>query len=233
MFSDDPLTEAEVKRLWLKAYENCQGDAAEMYFQAAQSVGEARLKKVGQWDFYERTRTLPAYSKALESVRECCRRYCELELGLKGEAQRDQDRIQEALLLEGVRRANTDAERVAAMHRRSAFFKAAFLGGDLNFFRKLGAALSTPPRKHLGDHELAHTLLNYWVSRFLWLMDGKTLASAVAQIHKIDEPGAFEATVKKSKVRWKLESTKPALICGFKTDGQFVLSSAAKRLFSK
>jgi len=104
----------------------------------------------------------------------------------------------------------------------------ALLNGRLDFFRKLGAALSSSPNPR-SDHEVAHTLVNYWLTRFLWLMDNKTLADAVRRIHGIN-CGISADRVKHAKRRWELFSIKPALVVGLEDNWEMKFSRKGESL---
>lgn len=232
MFDDAPLTPEEIESLWDRACADSPANAAELHFLASQYVGEARLKRTGQFQLYERTKQLPDFPKALESARKGWSRFCEIEYGLDDAAQHNQKQIQEMLLLEAVRRAKDDEDRLKAIHNRWGYFLYAFLGGRLDFFRRLGTALSSTPPKAGSDRETAHTLLNYWLTRFLWLMDGETLAGAVAQINNVRGPKGFTDRLKHAKNRWELFASKPALVIGFTDEGEMRFSPGGESLLT-
>lgn len=248
MFNEQPLSPDEIERCWAKASEDSPSDAAKLHFLASLYTGEAWLKRVStsrfshqmaterlvelDWGRYERAKGVKGYGEAKHSVRQAWKEFCRIEYGLSSQALTDRNQINQMLLINGVRRSLDERGKVQAMHNRWGYFLHAFLAGNLDFFRKLGKALSGDPPKPGSDHEVGHTLLNYWLTRLLWLMDEKTLATTVGIIHQVSEPPAFTARVKQTKVRWKLRSAKPALIIGITSEWKLKLSDLGAKVLS-
>jgi hypothetical protein len=235
MSNDEPLTGDEIYSHWERVRSQPVESVAEAHFLASIFVGEARLKKVGKLEMFEKSKTLPGYTQAVESVKVGFQRFCEITYRIKKDAHWGEWETNRAMFLDGARRAPDSVSKIRHMHTQTTTFLAALLRGDLDFFREFGIAISAQPLK--SSHELTHTLLNHWITDFLWLMDASSLTTAVAFLEKSVVPAKgkqFKSQIdkiEKARDRAGLFFRKPAVIKRFLTRCEFDCFPRVERIF--
>ena len=235
MFNETPLTDEEI----LATLEPIRAETIsvpDLMFRGSIAVGEARLMKTGKLPLYRKAETHPEFQLAANSVREALAQYCENELGIDRNATWRTWSGNKALFLDTLRGLPRE-RKLSFMKIQAETLMAGLHFDDLDFYRSVGEAVAArPPDTVQGS---ACTLLNYWLSDFLWLMDAKTLAKAVQWIENSDPRGADDdhdklvGRLKKARSSWGLHFAKRPLITKFESRGIFGYSEDGKKFFPK
>jgi len=216
------MTAQEEDGLDREASNLSRGDMALWFHHRALLVGEWTIYHRGNahWRSYLRTKKLPQYSAAEQSVIEGWRKYIQNTAGIPPERQRDRYAVNCGLVFDWLRRKAGKAQLANVFKRRADTFYTAAKKGDLDFFRHVGRLLGDKGNSnYLQRFEYAHGMLWRWLTECYWLMPAKIASQLVAIGLSVPDK---EKTFLAIKSRYGLRSHNPPLIERLERKGKFL-----------
>jgi len=179
----DPETKAEWDRLWEEEFRGGRrgGSISRYTFRAHLYLAEKDLAKSGQLDLFRQTQRLSDYPRAEDAIKRGWATWVHQECRIGPNEAADYLRLNQSLLLYGLRRDQRGKARQKRISCCSKLLAEPEVRSDKDFLRKLRHVKADPGRKLDGYREFIHLLLANWIPAFWWLMPLKSVANDIAR----------------------------------------------------